>query len=245
LIPETDYEFEIVAVTDTGDTNKSSLWVKTISADADKKERGGSSQGSSGPRPDISILLPPEATVNGMVNLAAKVTGISSVIKVEFFEGEGNLLGTAIPVDKTYNLNWDTLAPVQSGPRVLIAKVTYAGEKQLTSRPLKININQLPMIKEIIPGENPVSGLGYPVELFADAINDGPLSFTWRTLNGTFGTFSDQVDNKVIWRAPSEGGSTYDIEVEVNDGVNPPVKRAININVNNGTASAGLAGGIH
>jgi hypothetical protein len=197
--------------------------------------------------PEITFDDPDEGTThNGTVTLKATVTSPNSISKVEFFEN-GGLIGAGIANVNEYSFDWNTLSPTYlTGAKALTAKVTDIAAKTATTTPaVNITLDQIPIINSITPGFNPVSGLGYPVDLTADVTDDGTVSYTWSTLGGTFGTFSDQSGNNVIWRAPGTAGGPYTIQLEVDDGVNAPVTQTISIRVSDGSAEVDVTGGAH
>lgn len=196
--------------------------------------------------PTISITAPVSgATVNGTITLTASVTSPNTISKVEFFNGVASI-GTATLVGGVYSYSWNTTTAT-SGAAPITAKVTDSAGKVVTSSIVNLTINQIPVVSSITASDNPVSGLGYPIQLTANATDDNTITYTWSALNNS-GTFSNQNTNPVIWKAPSTAGSgvgkdTYTIQISVSDGVNPAVTKTLDVEVNNGTASVNVTGG--
>jgi hypothetical protein len=203
--------------------------------------------------PKITLGTPPGATssntYNGTVALSATVTSPNDITKVEFFESGVSIgLGTETsPGSKIYNFNWDTLVPNpdETGPQILTAKVTDIANKEVTSIPLNITLDQVPVVNSINASEDPVPGLSHTIELTANVTDDGTItSYTWKTLGGNFGTFSDPAGNKILWTAPGISGEPYLIEVSAGDAINTGTG-TVNITVTDGTATVNVSGGSH
>jgi hypothetical protein len=196
--------------------------------------------------PEISMTAPTSGnTYNGTVALSATVTSPNTITKVEFYEGGSTLLGEdTTGTSGVYDFNWDTLSPTfLTGSKSLTAKVTDADSRTATSTPAKtITLDQIPVISDLTASETP-SGLGYPIELTASATDDGTITYDFSELTSGAGTFSaSTAANKKIWKAPSSAG-TYTIQVSVDDGVNDPVTKTLDITLTDSKSTVTISGG--
>ncbi|RYX89846.1 hypothetical protein EON78_07135 [bacterium] len=120
-----------------------------------------------------------------------------------------------------------------------------------------VNPNYSPVITSVTASNETLSGLGYTTLLTAVASDDNNnLSYSWSTLGGSFGTFTNTtgvaatIGNPIRWTAPTTvlstngatgGFDTYTIQLSVTDGVNTAVVRTISIKVDNRTSNVNLS----
>lgn len=104
--------------------------------------------------------------------------------------------------------------------------------------------NTPPVIDDLVASKTTVSGLGYPVQLTATVHDDQNLpdsAYTWTCNDCGDASFDHSDGSQVIWTAPSTPGS-YEIQVSVDDGHNPPVTRTQVLEVLHQTADVTVIG---
>lgn len=148
--------------------------------------------------------------------------------------------------------------PPGTGRKVTIS--AYGAENQLLGRvelanqsisinekkTLTLSFNSLPVISAATAQPASLAGGSHTTLLNCTASDPGnaPLTYSWSTVGGAYGTFSAPGSAQTFWTAPTPAAAAYTLRCSVNNGTQTST-RDINLVVANGSGTINGTGGFH